>query len=172
MDSIFGGFELVEPHPTTPSTGYIHTGRGGAGNIVRAKNISSGPNATGRASVTSLGSSRSTPYHSGRGGAGNVNYSIDAERAIFSFDEELERQMQQERDLPPVHYVGRGGRGNMVYNDTSSRPRSSIDSARSLGSDDSASSADSTSSDPKNGDGNGKLRRVLEKGWWKIKGVA
>lgn len=47
---------------------------------------------------------------SGRGGAGNLYHA--SERAIFSFDEELEQQMRQMQDLAPICHVGRGGAGN------------------------------------------------------------
>jgi Protein of unknown function (DUF3602) len=48
----------------------------------------------------------------GRGGAGNVCHQ-PSERAIFSFDEELARQLSQDRHAAPVYHVGRGGAGNV-----------------------------------------------------------
>ena len=51
------------------------------------------------------------PFATGRGGAGNIHPS--SERAIFSFDEELERQMSRDRHAAPVYHVGRGGAGNV-----------------------------------------------------------
>jgi hypothetical protein len=57
-------------------------------------------------------------FTAGRGGAGNVYPS--SERAIFSFDEELEAQLNQERHAAPVYHVGRGGAGNKAPSSSSS----------------------------------------------------
>lgn len=103
-------YKVVEPHPQV-STPFIHTARGGAGNVVEAKSTTQGPDATGPASRhPTLNSRKRTVYTSGRGGAGNLHHI--SERAIFSFDEELEQQMKQMQDLAPVCHVGRGGAGN------------------------------------------------------------
>ena len=172
--SLSNGYQLVEPHPSTPSTGYLHTGRGGAGNKVHVSNVSHGPTATSRASVTSLESTGPRGYRSGRGGAGNVHYTIDAERMMFSFDEELERQMQQERDIAPVYHIGRGGHGNIASSGSNLWSYPSVDKSRSdteLSIVSSASSTSRTESKTSDGSGNSRLRRILEKGWWKIKGV-
>ncbi|ETN41550.1 uncharacterized protein HMPREF1541_03486 [Cyphellophora europaea CBS 101466] len=131
-------YSLLEPHPHATPRAYLATGRGGAGNYTRApSNLTSGATAQGPpsrihlssissaaprspstsdASTTGSSKSRSSSstsggFHSGRGGAGNVHPST--ERAIFSFDEELERQMGQERRAAPVYHVGRGGAGNV-----------------------------------------------------------
>lgn len=106
-------YSIVEPHPSVvPSKSYVYAGRGGAGNVTRVpSSVTTGPSATGpaaRASVVSLSKPRST-FASGRGGAGNMHSS--SERAIFSFDEELERQLSREH-IAPVYHVGRGGAGN------------------------------------------------------------
>jgi Protein of unknown function (DUF3602) len=95
-------------------------------------------------------------FTSGRGGAGNLH--SNSERTIFSFDEELERQMRQEQDLAPVCHVGRGGAGNMVYIDGSSRRRPSSDT-------------DSAKSNTSNESGADAFNRKLKKGWGKMVGV-
>jgi len=94
----------------------------------------------------------------GRGGAGNVHPAT--ERAIFSFDEELERQMRRESVVAPVYHVGRGGAGNMVYGDHQSSRTGSRSETGSMGSANSGSS-DGVAS---------RARRSLEKGWGKIVG--
>jgi len=86
-----------------------------------------------------------------------------SERAIFSFDEELERQMRQEKDLAPVYSVGRGGAGNMVYIDGSTRRTSSGGSDRSVRTTDSVESGADAAKN--------KARRSIERGWEKVVGV-
>lgn len=113
----------------------MHVGRGGAGNTFKAPKTTSPASARGPASL--FGSEiplTGTKFSSGRGGAGNIH--PNSERAIFSFDEELQRQSTRDKKLEAgaVYHVGRGGAGNLV----SSRP----DSARK----DSNSSADSVGS--------------------------
>lgn len=132
-------YSVTEPHPTVKK--YVHSGRGGAGNTFRAPKTSEGSTARGPASFFETGlpaSSSSSKFSSGRGGAGNIHNS--SERAIFSFDEELERQNTRERKMKEgaVWHVGRGGAGNW----TTSRPESSSrkDSTSSAGSDSSTRS--------------------------------
>ena len=93
----------------------------------------------------------SDKVHAGRGGAGNVHHF--AERAIFSFDEELERDLQQQRNIAPVYHVGRGGAGNMVRADQ----RSSTSASRNG----STSSSDSTEG--------GNIRKSLDRSWSELK---
>lgn len=38
-----------------------------------------------------------------------------SERAIFSFDEELEQQLRRDARAAPIYHVGRGGAGNVSY---------------------------------------------------------
>lgn len=111
-------YNIVEPHPSASSNTYIHTGRGGAGNFLHTPaNVTRGSDASGppsRLPPSSLLSSSTNPtktFTTGRGGAGNVHH--NSERAIFSFDEELERQLSRERKAAPVFHVGRGGAGNV-----------------------------------------------------------
>ena len=114
-------YSIVEPHPSVPATHYFSTGRGGAGNRVKApQSVTRGSDATGPAARVSLSSSHNArkSFTTGRGGAGNVHPS--SERAIFSFDEELERQLSQERHAAPVYHVGRGGAGNVSASSNSS----------------------------------------------------
>lgn len=107
---------VVEPHPSVPNLRRpaIHTSRGGAGNVISLRNTKTTDSlsATGPASLTRLDSHLPATFKSGRGGAGNVHSST--ERAIFSFDEELEREMRREKAIAPVIHVGRGGAGNMI----------------------------------------------------------
>lgn len=108
-------FHITEPHPSVPSSHYLHAGRGGAGNYVHVdpRNTTNGSNASGPASRTKLSAPPSNGYFlSGRGGAGNVH--AQRERAIFSFDEELEHQRKVMEHQAPVYHIGRGGSGNLV----------------------------------------------------------
>jgi hypothetical protein len=149
-------YSLVQPHPHTTSP-HIHTARGGAGNII--KNPASSKNFTTSTSIPRAFPEHKQPstFKSGRGGVGNVHHS--SERAIFSFDEELERQMRQQQAMAPVYHVGRGGAGNMVYADTSATRQRDSETA----------SARSTSSAESGTDIAGKaVRRSLEKGWAKM----
>ena len=157
-------YSVVEPHPQ-PTTFYVPTGRGGAGNIIKARDLllSNGKDATGPASRIPLEKRRpSSTFIAGRGGFGNIHAS--SERAIFSFDEELERQMKMEADITPVFHTGRGGAGN--YSSVSSmRPKSTERRGSEAGSaksgNSSASGADAM---------NYALRRSLERGWDKVVG--
>lgn len=136
-------YRVVEPHPTTPNSSRpaIHTSRGGAGNVVSLKNTTTTPgqSATGPPSVTRLDSRSQRCFMSGRGGAGNVHSS--SERAIFSFDEELECQLRREKEVAPVFHVGRGGAGNMVQPEGFGlfRKHSAVESVGSSSSSDSNS---------------------------------
>ncbi|KAL2799229.1 hypothetical protein BJX62DRAFT_126370 [Aspergillus germanicus] len=158
-------YRVIEPHPSVPHTSRpaLHTARGGAGNIISLKNTKTTDSrtATGPASLTRLDSRTPTTFTSGRGGAGNVHSS--SERAIFSFDEELEREM---RRAAPVYHVGRGGAGNMIHRNTDNE--SSLSRKFSASSETSAKSNISSTSDR----ARDMARRGLEKGWEKIKGMA
>ncbi|KAH7356748.1 hypothetical protein BKA65DRAFT_213893 [Rhexocercosporidium sp. MPI-PUGE-AT-0058] len=126
-------FQLVEPHPSVNT--YIHAGRGGAGNYFKAPKTSNGSTARGPASLFENGLPKSTSmFSSGRGGAGNIHK--PSERAIFSFDEELQLQKTREEKMKDgaVYHIGRGGAGNW----SSTRPESSRK--------DSSSSSDSNGS--------------------------
>jgi len=92
----------------TPNRLY-HSGRGGAGNYHSLKSapLPQPPN--------TIPQQPNRNFFGGRGGAGNVHSS--AERTIFSFDEELERDRLFHEHHAPVYSVGRGGAGNMVPND-------------------------------------------------------
>ncbi|KAL1597569.1 hypothetical protein SLS59_007266 [Nothophoma quercina] len=106
-------FHITEPHPSAKS--YLYSGRGGAGNVTRVKasEITDGRTATGPASRAKLTLPPSTGYFtSGRGGAGNMR--AHKERAMFSFDEELEQQERLRSQQAPVYHIGRGGAGNLV----------------------------------------------------------
>jgi hypothetical protein len=124
-------YQVTEPHPT--SSTYLHCGRGGAGNYVKAPKTTSG-----NRSSTVLGSDlpkSTSKFASGRGGAGNIHDA--SERTMFSFDEELARQSSREKKMNEggVYHVGRGGAGNLI---PSTHPSSSRkDSSSSAGSDNS-----------------------------------
>jgi len=183
---------IIEPHPSVPSSHYFSTGRGGAGNVTKApSSVTSGTEASGPASAfavhtplnSSAKQSQSQPqphrraFTAGRGGAGNVHPS--SERAIFSFDEELERQLSQERHAAPVYHVGRGGAGNKVsassasqgvfskvHDGSSNRRRSSEHSEYSFASARSSGSASGSES------GADHFNRGLRMGWKKMMGAA
>ncbi|RAL08114.1 DUF3602 domain-containing protein [Aspergillus homomorphus CBS 101889] len=154
-----GSYRVIEPHPSVPHTSRpaLHTARGGAGNVINLKGTKTTPSqtATGPASLTRLDSRVPTTFTSGRGGAGNVHSS--SERAIFSFDEELEREL---RRAAPVYHVGRGGAGNMVFRDDSSSSLSRKLSASSNGTSSSSGSARE------------RALRGLNKGWGKLRSMA
>jgi len=176
-------YSIVEPHPSVPSSHYFSTGRGGAGNVTRAPpSTTPGTDATGPAARVNL----TTPTHprknfvAGRGGAGNVHPS--SERAIFSFDEELERQLSQDRHAAPVYHVGRGGAGNLVGAGSRSSTSSSSasqkvwldgsvggggQSSRRRSSDQSFASHSSTGSES----GADAFNRGVKKRWNKLIGV-
>ncbi|OJD15395.1 hypothetical protein ACJ73_08983 [Blastomyces percursus] len=108
-------YSLVEPHPSIShsSRPVTHTSRGGAGNVVSLKTTTtSGQPATRTAPATLRDNRPQDRFTSGCGGAGNVH--SYGERAIFSFDEELERQLRREKEAAPVFHVGRGGAGNRI----------------------------------------------------------
>ncbi|EEH45357.1 uncharacterized protein PADG_01507 [Paracoccidioides brasiliensis Pb18] len=154
-------YRLVEPHPSVPRSNHpaIHTARGGAGNIMSLKNTSTTPgqSATGPASLTRLDSRTQDRFTTGRGGIGNVH--TGSERAIFSFDEELERQLRREKEVAPVFHVGRGGAGNTAIPDTFGFSRK-----YSGGSSRSISSTKSSGADV----AKHKARRSLEMRWGKF----
>lgn len=130
-------YSVNEPHPTAST--YIHSGRGGAGNAFKAPKLTSGSSAHGPASLFEGGLPQtSSKFSSGRGGAGNIHKSSD--KAVFSFDEELDRQTTRQRKLEEggVYHVGRGGAGNMF---TGRSPSTSSSGRKS-----SASSSDSVRS--------------------------
>lgn len=149
-------FHLTEPHPSVPRTSYIHSGRGGAGNFkhIDPSTVTSPSSASGPASLTPLPGADTTTraFTSGRGGAGNVHRA--SERAIFSFDEELERQRIVDAKVAPVYHIGRGGAGNLIDD-----RRPSMDSHRQ-GSASSMMSRDSDVSD--------KARRSVEGAFRKV----
>jgi len=122
---------VTEPHPTTNA--YIHSGRGGAGNLFKAPTTSAGATARGPASLFETGLPQSnSKFSSGRGGAGNIHPS--SEKALFSFDEELDRQSTREKKVKEgaIYHVGRGGAGNYAMTRQSSARK---DSSSSVGSD-------------------------------------
>lgn len=139
-------YHIVEPHPSTNSHS-VHTSRGGAGNVTSLKNtsITAGHSATGPASLAPLNTSPRKYYSSGRGGAGNFYSS--GEHAIFSFDEELERQLKQERRVAPVIHVGRGGAGNVMVPETANTSRRGYGLSRNWSSSTAGSAGSATSSE-------------------------
>lgn len=162
-------YSIVEPHPSVPSTQYFSTGRGGAGNRVKAPvGVTQGSDATGPASRLTLVPSHTSrkSFTTGRGGAGNVHPS--SERAIFSFDEELERQLTQERRAAPVYHVGRGGAGNVSVSGSSSSAAASrhFDDDRRRSSDSRGSFASTASSES----GADYFNRNLKKSFKKMLG--
>ncbi|CUS15632.1 unnamed protein product [Tuber aestivum] len=74
-------------------------------------------------------------FSTGIGGAGNIRHK--SERAIFFFDEELEKEKVIRENRAPVYSIGRGGAGNIVS--TESLPKTgsngaSVDSMLSVSS--------------------------------------
>jgi hypothetical protein len=149
-------YSLVEPHPHTACP-YVHTARGGVGNVVQKTSSSKPFTASASIPRASLDHKQPSTSKSGRGGAGNVHHS--SERAIFSFDEELERQMRQQEAMAPVYHVGRGGAGNMIYADSSTTRRKDSETASARSASSAESGADIATK---------VVRRSLEKGWAKV----
>ena len=104
---------ITESAPTHTAGHYYGSGRGGAGNYRRltTATLPAPPTTMPPPNATSC----SSRYFAGRGGAGNVHNS--SERAVFSFDEELERDRLFHSHHAPVYSVGRGGAGNIVPSD-------------------------------------------------------
>jgi len=126
-------YSVTEPHPTANK--FIHAGRGGAGNTFKAPKTSKGSTARGPASLFEDGLPQgNSKFSSGRGGAGNIHPSN--EKAIFSFDEELERQSTRERKMKEgaIYHIGRGGAGNFAQTKPASSRKDSSSSADSDGS--------------------------------------
>jgi hypothetical protein len=125
-------YKITEPHPTVQK--YTHAGRGGAGNTFKASKTSNGTVASGPASHFDHLPTTGSKFSSGRGGAGNIRN--NSERAVFSFDDELQRQSTREQMAKNggVWHVGRGGAGNWT---TSASGSSRKDSTSSAGSGDS-----------------------------------
>jgi len=145
-------FHITEPHPSVKSSSYIYSGRGGAGNVTRVKpaEVTNGATASGPASRVKLTPPPSNSYFaSGRGGAGNMHR--ERERAMFSFDEELQQQERLRSQQAPVYHVGRGGAGNLV---DEMKPRSHRQN-----------SASSHSSVEEEKDG---VRRSVESAWHRL----
>lgn len=44
-------------------------------------------------------------------------HAADEDRRLFSFDEELERQVKRSEACAPVYHIGRGGHGNLVVDE-------------------------------------------------------
>ncbi|KAI9809137.1 MAG: hypothetical protein M1825_002427 [Sarcosagium campestre] len=125
-------YRVTEPHPHV-STSYMHTGRGGAGNKVSTatRNARSGSPPANVLSPEAHLHSSSSRFTTGRGGAGNA-HSAAEQRAIFSFDEEIDRQRAAVEHAAPVVHVGRGGAGNIAHSirgSVDSEGRPSYDSA-------------------------------------------
>jgi hypothetical protein len=119
----FQSYHLVEPFPPAPAS---------------PSTASAQPESPTSRSNHRFGlKKRNNPFAAGRGGAGNVHH--HSEWAIFFFDEELERQLAEQKHLAPVYHVGRGGACNMVYLDGPVRRKGST----SEGSDNRASSEES-----------------------------
>lgn len=109
-------FYAFESHHSTSLYGKRTTMHSSRGNTSKAT-----PRDKATSFSQSASASPSTPGHphnnpkelksiQGRGGAGDVYYN-SSEWAIFSFDEELERQLRCEKEAAPIFHVGRGGNG-------------------------------------------------------------
>ncbi|RVD83807.1 uncharacterized protein DFL_005581 [Arthrobotrys flagrans] len=99
------GFTTYEP---APHTAYYHTGIGGAGNY---RKLTAAEVAAPKAKTHDI-KPQARPFYGGRGGVGNAHAA--SERAMFSFDEELQRDKLRRDSIAPMYTVGRGGAGNIV----------------------------------------------------------
>ncbi|CAN8106147.1 unnamed protein product [Discula destructiva] len=118
-------YTITEPHPSVAQNSYIHAGRGGAGNFVRAP-LTTAPAGvpTPLAPVASNSSTRS--FYSGRGGAGNAHSAID--RPMLSFEDEYRRR--EASSAARGHFGGRGGAGNFARNSNSNSNNDSSSSSK------------------------------------------
>ena len=107
---------ITSPHSFVPLTKSVHIGIGGTGNCHRyepaASSTSSNIIKSNTTVVPTHPSAQPRHFIIGRGGAGN-RYDA-SERAMFSFDEELERARRGSDSMAPVYHIGRGGVGNFV----------------------------------------------------------
>ncbi|PWW74735.1 hypothetical protein C7212DRAFT_283333 [Tuber magnatum] len=126
---------------TVPSTGlYVQTvTRKGVSNYRRITFSLASPNPMPTLSPYSPSPPPSSPspqfFSTGIGGAGNIRHK--SERAIFFFDEELEKEKVIRENRAPVYSIGRGGAGNIIS--TESLPKTgsngvSVDSMLSVSS--------------------------------------
>ncbi|RPA98581.1 hypothetical protein L873DRAFT_1687058 [Choiromyces venosus 120613-1] len=162
-------FQLTEGTPVHGAGSYYHAGRGGAGNYRRLPSTTSLPATITAALPATITTTPPTPYvfFGGRGGAGNIK--PKSERAMFSFDEELERDRLFHEHHAPVYSIGRGGAGNIVPSEAiATRSHYSVSPA---GSPDSSprSSTSSASSSPRFS--SHSLRSGADKVWESISRV-
>jgi len=99
------GFTTYEP---APHSAFYHTGIGGAGNY---RKLSASEIASPKTKSNDV-KPKARPFYGGRGGVGNAHSA--SERAMFSFDEELQRDKLRRESVAPMYAVGRGGAGNIV----------------------------------------------------------
>ncbi|GAM90997.1 hypothetical protein ANO11243_090440 [Dothideomycetidae sp. 11243] len=110
--------------PPPPNSARMMTGRGGAGNAHRSHSTTSTTMATVAVvprPVPMPIKPRSSSQSSGSSGASDVAMpGSPTQCAIFSFDEELERdqRMRDNAARTPVYHIGRGGAGNTFYHAT------------------------------------------------------
>lgn len=114
-------YYITEPHPTVLQNTYVHSGRGGAGNLFRAPLTTPSTGVPTPAKPTKPSSSR---FYSGRGGAGNVHSA--AERPVLSLDEEYALASAREKAAAAGGTVGRGGAGNFCRNGENMDRKASI----------------------------------------------
>ena len=87
---------------------------------------------------------------------------------MFSFDEELERQMSRDRNAAPVYHVGRGGAGNVRKQDTFATAYPGGVNVRRRSDDSDGASKKSASSAESGAD---VATKKLRDGWRKITGM-
>lgn len=104
-------YQITEPHPTASPNAYMHTGRGGAGNMYKVTATASVSNPLAKTTTSTSTRSSSHPsakVSTGRGGAANIRSSSQIHN--FSFEEEVALQARDAHH--EVWHVGRGGAGN------------------------------------------------------------
>ena len=121
-------YTMTTPSPVT--TAYVHSGRGGAGNIRTSSKKSAGASAAAAAAATAGGaglSSSQAPttrrFFSGIGGAGNTHAARD--RPVLSLEDEFRRATA--REVAPTGHCGIGGAGNVFHKKGDHHGRSSDD---------------------------------------------
>lgn len=102
---------ITEPSPSTNA--YVRSGRGGYGNIRRAKDTSHKTSTTTTTTVVTSASLPPRRFFSGIGGAGNAHEA--GEHPPISLDDEYNRIAA--RDHLAAGHVGIGGAGNVYHRD-------------------------------------------------------
>ncbi|PUU81416.1 hypothetical protein B9Z19DRAFT_610499 [Tuber borchii] len=105
-------------------------------------------------------------FSTGIGGAGNIRHK--SERAIFFFDEELEKERVIRENRAPVYSIGRGGAGNMVSTESLPRTGPNCASVESLLSEEGSIQSETETKVPE--EGKVVLKSGADRAWDRVRG--